>query len=146
MTDLKTGDVIFVRGNSLLSKAIRYFDEGEFSHVVIAVSNTHIIEAQRFTEVRIVPIYFDDYEVVPMGLGDKADEIAHWAISECGKNYDYLQILSYVMNKFFKTGVWNNPNDVICSELVIKMMFHFGMINEIESDMTPNELYRFMMQ
>lgn len=143
---LKVGDVIFVRGNSLLSKGIRYFDAGEFTHVSIAVSNTHIIEAQRFTDVRIVPIYFDDYEIVPMGLDNESDEVAHWAISECGKNYDYMQILSYVLDKFFKTGVWNNPNDVICSELVIKMMLHFGMINEIERDMTPNQLYRFMTQ
>jgi hypothetical protein len=64
---LQAGDIIFIRGHSLFSNAVRFFDPGTFSHVAVAVSATHILEAQFYTRVRIAPMNYDEYEVIDLG-------------------------------------------------------------------------------
>lgn len=58
---MRAGDIIFVRGDSIISTAIKLLDKGKFTHVAMAVSLTHILEAQYFATVRITPFYFKDY-------------------------------------------------------------------------------------
>jgi hypothetical protein len=136
---IKAGDILFVRGHSPLSSIIRLFDKGEFTHVAIALSDTHILEAQYFTKTRITPIYFDDYEVISLDLPE--DELLKISIQLVGKWYDYLQIVGYMVEK--RT---NNPNRLICSELVATLLFQMGRIEEYENvkDLTPNELYQYL--
>jgi len=136
---MKAGDILFVRGDSLLSSAIRLFDKGEFTHVAVAVSETHILEAQYFTKTRITPIYFEDYEIVRLDLPEY--EVLKISIQLVGKWYDYLQIVGYMLDK--KT---NNPNQMICSELVATVLYQLGEIEDYNKvkDLTPNELYQYL--
>jgi hypothetical protein len=136
---MKAGDILFVRGDSLLSSAIRLFDKGEFTHVAVAVSETHILEAQYFTKTRITPIYFEDYEIVRLDLPEH--ELLKISIQLVGKWYDYLQIVGYMLDK--KT---NNPNQLICSEVVATVLYQLGEIEDYNKvkDLTPNELYQYL--
>lgn len=136
---MKAGDILFVRGHSLVSKAVRLFDKGEFTHVAIALSDTHILEAQYFTKTRITPIYFDDYEIVDLGINE--DELLRLGVNLTGKWYDYKQIIGYM----FKHRS-NNPNHLICSELVATVLFGLGIVDDYSKvkDLTPNQLYRFL--
>jgi hypothetical protein len=138
---MKAGDIIFVRGNSLLSRIIRFFDKGEFSHVAIAVSETEVLEAQYFTKSRITPFYFTDYEIVDLGLSDaerkKVDELGPVLV---GRWYDYIQVISYLFKHPF-----NNPNHLICSELVAIILSEIDRAEYSEViNLTPNELYRYL--
>lgn len=100
---MQAGDIVFVRGHTPMSRLIRFFDRGEFSHVAIAVSKTHILEAQYGTRVRIVPFRFnlEDCEIVDLGLTTqqrwKIKDTCLWFV---GKRYDYLQALSYAFKDF----------------------------------------------
>lgn len=125
---IKTGDVIFVRGNSLLSKLIRLFDKGEFSHVAIILDGNHVIGSQYPDGVQIRHFRFNDYELIRIPLDiEKAKEYI-------GYKYDYKQFFWYA----FKVGkVWNTPNQFICSELIAYAMGDSGLTNK-----TPNELYK----
>lgn len=103
------------------------------------MSETHIIEAQYYTKTRITPIYFEDYEIVRLDLPE--EELLKNSIQLVGKWYDYRQVISYMFHK--RT---NNPNQLICSELVATLLFQLGEIedyNEVK-DLTPNELYHYL--
>lgn len=132
---MQAGDIIFVRGNSLLSSIIKHFDNGEFTHVAIALDDKHVIEADCFKRVSIAHLKYDDYEIVSLPVD--AFFIAEKAFSYIGKRYDYIQIFSYMSRKFFKTGVINDPSALICSELVADILEMPVLINS-----TPNELYK----
>lgn len=125
---LKTGDVIFVRGNSLLSKVIRYFDEGEFTHVAIYTENDHVLDSQYPFGVKPRHFRFKDYEVVRVPIDvEKAKQYI-------GYTYDFKQFFWYA----FRVGkIWNTPNQFICSELVAHAMGREDWLG-----LTPNELYQ----
>lgn len=136
---MKAGDILFVRGHSPISRAIRLFDSGEFTHVAIAVSDTHILEAQYFTKTRITPIYFNDYEVVRLDLPEH--ELLKNSIQLVGRWYDYLQIVGYMIKHRR-----NNPNNLICSELVATILYRLEKVEDYSKvkDLTPNELYQYL--
>lgn len=124
---IQRGDVIFVRGDSLLSKVIRYFDDGEFSHVAIALDENHVIGSQYPNGVHIRHFRFKDYEAIkaPIDISKAREYI--------GYRYDYRQFLWYA----FKVGrIWNTPNQFICSELIA-----YAADKPEWKDVTPNQLY-----
>lgn len=146
---MKSGDVVFVRGNSPISSLIRLFDKGEFSHVSICVSDgcKEVLEAQYFTTSSIVPFHFSDYEIVDLDLTDEQrKQISEIAPSLTGRQYDYFQILQYIIRKIFKEFKWNNPNNMICSEIVDLLLYSVDAIPEHDylGNLTPNELYRYL--
>jgi hypothetical protein len=151
MKKFQCGDLLFVRGKSFISKMVNLFD-GEFSHCCIALSDKVVLEAQYFTKTRITPIYFDDYEVVNLGLtNEQRDKILKLGVNLVGEYYDYGQILGILLQKLFhlKQRKFNNPNHMICSELITYLLLHVGYIqstDEIDKflELTPNELYFYL--
>jgi hypothetical protein len=144
---MQVGDIIFVRGKTLISNLIRYFDPGDFSHIAICISPTHVLESQRFVNTRITPFYFSDYEIIDLGLNDEQKEkVVHMGIDLVGKQYDYIQLLQYVFDDFGWKLNLNNPNNLICSELVGNLLRTVGRLpkDERTSNMSPNELYRYL--
>ncbi|MCS0827458.1 hypothetical protein NX029_26440 [Cytobacillus firmus] len=140
---MKAGDIIFVRGNSLISKFVRFFDKGAFSHVVIAVSETEVLEAQYFTKSRITPFYFDDFEIVDLQLSQEEQmHVKNLSPSLTGKWYDYWQIISIML----KANV-NNPNHYICSEIIAIILSSLGKYEYRQiKDVTPNQLYKLLKE
>jgi hypothetical protein len=150
---IKAGNVIFVKNNNwLTTKLITFFDTGRFSHVCIATSDTHVIEAQYGTKARIVPFYYgqDEYVVIDLNLSEEETKrVVNIALSMTGKWYDYPQLLGYAIKKIFglkSKNLLNNPNNWICSELVYNMLVSLGKISPTETlnDLTPNQLYNFL--
>lgn len=140
-----------MRGKSPLSNIIRYFDEGGFSHVAIAMSQTHIMESQYLANVRIKPFYFNDYEILDLGMNDEhRNDIVRIGVNFVGSyKYDYIQITWYILSHFFKFDkktIWNSPNNLICSELIDLLLLIVGIIPEHQyvGDLTPNQLYRYL--
>lgn len=147
---MKCGNIVFVRGTDILSKIIEHFD-GKFSHVFLCLSDNVILEAQFRAKSNIVPFHYQntEYEVIDLNLtrSQKA-RIQELALSLVGKNYDYIQILSYLIrdtiDKDFK--ILNNPNNLICSEVIEIILQDIGIIPNDKKlrDMTPNELFRYL--
>ncbi len=143
------GDLIFVRGHNLINKAIEFFD-GEFSHCCVSLtdSNNRILEAQGMTRSRIVPFYFEDYEIVELNLTqEQRDVVLKVAIQLTDYGYDYLQILGIMLKdifKFKKPYFMNNPNKLICSELTDLFLYGVGWLKDEEflGDCSVNEFYR----
>ena len=126
---------------------MRYFDKGEFSHVCVMVSETHCVEAQYSTKVRITPMKYKNYEVIDLGLSlQEQDNIVHNAIDFCGKWYDYGTIIKLMIKDIFDKGdlnLWSNPNSLICSELVYSLLMSIGRYEDATL-LTPNQLYKLL--
>ncbi|KEK23929.1 YiiX/YebB-like N1pC/P60 family cysteine hydrolase [Bacillus gaemokensis] len=152
---MKQGDVVFLQGKSFISKAVRLFDKGTFSHVAIAMSGTHILEADFDTRVAIVPFdktQFNIIEVIDLGLNkEERSKVVAMGSKMVGKKYDYMQIIWYMISKLLRLkgkNRFNNPNNYICSELVFAVLEEAGVLEELcikggsyGIDMTPNQLY-----
>jgi len=144
---MKAGDIIFIRSNSITSKIIRIIDGGPYSHVAVAVSNTHILESLYFTKVRITEMEYKHFEVIDLGLTkEQRDQIVHMGIELVGRWYDYLQVLWYFIDAFIKLNskkIWNSKNNLICSELVYILLHGVGYLPEDTyfGNITPHELY-----
>ena len=140
---MRAGDIVFVRGTSAISTAVRYFDPGEFSHVAIAVSETHILEAQWYTKTRITNFYFNNYQIIDLNLTEEErDYIVHAGIQLVGKWYDYKQILGVVLR-----NPSNNPNYLICSEIIASLLSQIGKYEYKEViDLNPNQLYQLLIR
>ncbi len=133
MPQFQRGDIVFVSNNSWLSKLVRLFSEGRWSHVGIALNEYTLLDARYPKGVK--PRFFDytDYDVVRV-----EDINVSKAIEYIGVEYDLLQFIYYG----FKWGkVWNNPNKMICSEFVAKAIGRNELIN-----MTPNQLYKELIK
>ena len=152
MIKMNKGDIIFVRGKSLKSRIVRLFDKGRFSHVAVCVSEEIILEADFFTKSHMVKFdesKYDDIEVIDLGLSDELRfMVAEIALDYVGKNYDYAQLFGYAVEKVFhcKRNLFNNPNNLICSELVFHILDRIGILDDLQigsegEDLTPNQLY-----
>jgi Permuted papain-like amidase enzyme, YaeF/YiiX, C92 family len=138
---MKPGDIVFVRSNTLLSKIIRFFDRGAFSHVAIAVSDKQVIEANWYMRTRIVDFHYTDYEIVSLPLTVRQRRVLPiYAARYVGQWYDYLQIVALLFNSRL-----NNPKHLICSELVFNVLYDIRYLkDESLRDCTPNELYNIL--
>lgn len=148
------GDILFVRGNSLLSKIINKVD-GEYSHVALSLTNREgiedvILEAQSFTDSRITKNYIEDYDIVRLKLTEhQKQKLLEVAITSVDYDYDYSQILNIFLNKLFGRKRVNDKNKLICSELIIAVLFEIGFL-EIQDyleyiNCTPNELFELLI-
>lgn len=145
---MRKGDILFVRGKSLISKVINSVD-GPYSHVALALSDDTILEAQRFTESRIVKNYHVDYDIHRLDLTDEQrDMIVECALQLIGREYDYAQVVGTLFNRLFHITRKNNRSKFICSELVVEMLYIIGYIDECDKEAiihcTPNELFEFI--
>lgn len=152
MVKMKEGDIIFVRGKSIKSQIVRLFDKGRFSHVAVCVAADTILEADLFTKSHMVPFdesKYSDIEVIDLGLTDELRHMITQVAKEyIGKDYDYAQLFGYALEKIFhcKKNLFNNPNNLICSELVFHVLDRLGILDDLQigsegADLTPNQLY-----
>jgi hypothetical protein len=147
---MRPGDIVFVKGKGLVSRIIRFFDKGKYTHVAIAVSSNKVIESQRFVKTRIVEMEYEDYDIVQLDL-TPSERTAIVVASHrlLGTRYDYLQIGWHLLKKLFglkDNYEGNNPNTLICSELVSRSLYMAGIIEEFDMlyELTPNQLYDFL--
>ncbi|MCC3687529.1 YiiX/YebB-like N1pC/P60 family cysteine hydrolase [Bacillus cereus] len=156
MKTVRQGDIVFVQGKGIISKLVRFVDRGIFSHVAIAVSETHIIEATAGSKVAVIPFDKSEYniiEVVDLGLtAHQRRMVYNCAMRYVGRRYDYLQLIWYVLRKMFHlTGEnkLNNPHNMICSELVYVALDESRVLEDLGikdsfrngNNLTPNELF-----
>lgn len=151
VTRMRPGDVIFMKPSNWIGRTVTRIDGGPYSHVAIAVSSTHIIEAQGFRRSRIWPVYGKDVLVLDLGLSDEQrEQIVHNAISITGRWYDYRLIAGYFIKhtwNFEIKALWNSKNALICSELVASLLLSVGYMGAkvfSHENISPRELLEIL--
>lgn len=149
------GDIIFVEGDGIVSWLIKKVTKGNFSHVAFFLDDYNIIEAEWNTKCRIIDIRETDYleknhAIIHAPLNNEQLNMLHVIIYQfLGKKYDFKLILKllikYIFNITFKN---DNPNEVICSELVGHLLISLGVLGYSDFDVTltsPSELYNRLL-
>lgn len=143
----QAGDIIFFRGDGVISKLVKFFDKGEFSHVAIAISDTQIFHINWNFKAKVDYLYTDNCEIVKLNLPkEKQQRLAEIISPYKDSEYDYLQIAWYILKYYFHisgANLFNYKKRLICSELVSHILFDLGVIDKVDYlyDLTPNQLY-----
>lgn len=147
---MQAGDIFFIINENFVGEAIEFFDHGDFSHVCIAVSRTHILETDLMTNARIVPFDYKNFELVKLNLTQsQREKIPKIAKSLVGLKYNYLLIIYYILKGILHLKrPWTLPRSEICSELVDHVLFLIGFLSEstYKSGETPNMMYKHLKQ
>lgn len=145
---MQAGDVVFMKPGGIIGRLVAKFDGSPYSHVAIAVSETHIAEAQGHTRSRVWPLYERDNMVLSLPLTEEQRAaIPVIAINHTGRWYDWRLIAYYFMNRVLRLdtkAIWNSQNNLICSELVASVLHTAGYIPAVElknKNVSPSELY-----
>jgi hypothetical protein len=145
---MKTGDVVFVRTEGILPDLIRFFDEGQFNHVVFFVSDTQVIEANPSTGVTVNDFVYTDYEVLSTNPTPNQLAIIEQLTRKFnGEPYDLDQLLRLLADIEFGwhwLDRFNDDKEVVCSELVGYYLVALGKADESVINLSPNQLYRYM--
>lgn len=134
----------------MVSKIIRMID-GEYSHIAIALSENVILEAQRFTESRIIKYTPVNYDILKLTLTEEQEaKLVDTSLELIGYEYDYAQIFSTFLHLVFRFKLKNSRKKYICSELIVELLYLIDYLSDSEYnlliDSTPNELYAFLRE
>lgn len=144
---IQTGDIILVRGNTpLISRAIRWFTNSEYTHVALAVSEDQVFEIDINKRLAIHPLEHKNYDIYRykhgLTLSQKAS-LRYYAdqVATTNKGYDWWRAIGFAMQKLFKTKkTFNMLHRVVCSEIVDNFYnhIHIDIVPEHEDgDVTP---------
>lgn len=146
---IKTGDVLLVKGNGVISKLIKLVTRSKYSHVSLAISDTYVIEIDWKYRLQIRPIEYKSFDVYRLNrdlTNEDLFKMLDYAYSLIGTKYDFSKIVSLFFEMIFgKRGkmLFNNPSKYICSDIVdlayqqigIDLVEKYG-----EQDVTPDDI------
>jgi hypothetical protein len=146
---METGDIIFFKGKSFISKIIQKLTGSPYTHVAIAISSDTILEADRFIKVRLRSIR--DHEVYCImrypGLTKyQQSTIFAGGTSFIGAKYDYIHVLTWFVKLVLNKGGYgfiDNANRVYCSELIDRLYLLAGIDlvpDRADGDVLPSHL------
>ncbi|SIS63924.1 C40 family peptidase [Salimicrobium flavidum] len=122
--------IYFSRNTSVLSRLIQKFTAGRWSHNAIWIDEYHIIDSRFPKGVQIRHFDLKEYEILEIEGNEKE------ALKHIEKRYDLWMFFWYI----FKYGKrWNNPNQMICSELIAECAKDENLRGK-----TPSEQYRYL--
>ena len=116
------GDIVFVRGHTIISDAIEIITRSPYSHVALAVSSSELLEAQAGEGVAIVKAskYAGVADVFRKSLHpNELEQIISKAKKHLGEKYDYfLDALEFVRCEIGIQLPYREHAELICSMLI----------------------------
>jgi len=126
------GDLVFTRSNSIISRAIRYFTNGQYSHVAVLFKENLIIESDWSGVVLSSLKKYPDHKIVSIS-GGKADRylFINSLLSKVGDGYDYSLLFGNLLYRVLGRANWvlgltDTPNKWICSEIIAQSLADAG--------------------
>lgn len=149
---MEAGDIILVKSDTFISKAISKIQGSEYTHVVMAVDKERVIEADRFILSRIVkftPKQGQTYKVLtPKNpLTDEQKKILKERAQQLvGKSYDWIGIIKLFVQLVFKLNaskIISDTNSFWCSELVdfVYQQLNIDLVPHVSSNVvSPTDI------
>lgn len=129
----------FSKSGSILSKLIRWFTWGKWSHVAVRMPEGDVIEAHEFLGVVRRDVEYEDVQQVVLEVTEEQAKVFHDVLrSQVGKSYDWLAILGFLFRRD-----WQRDDYWICSELVAWALIKAGVnvILKKRWRVDPTDLY-----
>jgi len=147
------GDIILVKGNSIISKMISSFTKSEITHVACATGLDDMIIESDIGGVQY-QLLNDKYQNIDYlvyrynGNNKIPDKAVDFMESKLNKGYDYLGlfgIAAYLLH-IKKKNNWDNKNKYWCSELVADGYLFAGADLPVNKDtwkVSPGDFLKF---
>ena len=147
---LLPGDIICVKGTSLISKLIKRATKSEYSHCAIVISTEpcQIVEIDYKYHLKINAIHYTYYDVFRCEniSNTQLDTIKNYLMSSLGAQYDFLQLFTQWLNILVKAfPIVNSPIRFLCSEVIDRAYQKAGRDlapEAVEGNVTPADLSR----
>lgn len=145
---LETGDLIMEKGTGIIDWGVKKVTNSEYSHVALVYDYPLIIQSHLLSGVHITNIdEIGEYDVYRYkgGLSKSQKKIVkESSIQYLGIDYDLFQIFGYLWTAIFEgRNKFNNPNLIICSELVdlvYNKLKIYILRDRFLGDITPEEV------
>lgn len=136
----KAGDIFFVRGDSLISNAIKFVTDSDYSHVGIFLDDIHIYHTEYNTVSSIVHLKYPKDKIVVYRLYEEINEekLRDFIYSHMGNKYDFKEIIKIVL----RINTDENDNEYICSTLIRNAFRQQGIELSNKKIPTPEDLFR----
>ena len=134
LSDLKAGDIILTRSDTLLSRIIRWAGKkrtgaARVSHAAMALGDLVVPAScvESLWRVEVSPLSkYDGQEMIVWRLIDMTDEererMAVRALTQCNMSYDVFKILLFLLDCLFRTYFFTRlfgiSNYKVCSNLI----------------------------
>ena len=151
LEDLVIGDILLVRGQNWVSRAIHRFTDSQYSHACCYIGNELLVEsAVGGVQINHLSKY-PEYTVVRHIDPDKKllQRAVDIMIMNVGKKYDYSGLIGIALKILFnKKRNWFDRKDRYwCSELVADAYLQSGLVLDVcenTYDTSPADLKRDM--
>lgn len=128
--EIKSGDIILVKGQSISAAFIRWFTKSEYTHVGIAIDENLIFEVDMFKKLGLYPNTHKEFDVYRYSKGLNRKQLKRmkkYAIAKAKTHigYDWLKILHFAIKRFFPSfpEFLEMHQHEICSEIV-DLVYH----------------------
>lgn len=133
--------VVFLYGTSLLSRLVRFFSRGRFSHCGFKISNSLIdIDAFRSVEVSLFHYKENEYEEIEYELTlEQYRKLKSYINSNKNKEYDYIELVRY-----FFSFIPDDRRKKNCVEFVIDGLKKIDILDIENKSYSPEQLYKIL--
>lgn len=139
---LQYGDIILCKGNSIISKIIKWFTNSDYSHVAMVISDDgmHLYHTNYNMSTKLTHMMYSkgDYDVYRV-IGEYDHKLLHRFMREnIGNKYDLTDIFKIII----RINTDDMDREYICSELIRKAYSYSG-IELVDKDIkiaTPQDI------
>lgn len=141
-----SGDILFIRGHSYMSRLICRFQRSNFSHVALAMDEEHIIESTTFAKIQVNKLSHDQYKLMRVDLTEEQKKlVVEKALNYVGKRYDYWGVIKWLFRLLTRPQKYllRSSKRYYCSGLVDRIFQDAGIDlfpNRKAGDVMPVEL------
>jgi uncharacterized protein YycO len=137
--------ILFYKGNGLVSRVIKRTTRSEYSHVALQLNELHIIETDYKSPLLITHRYwtnteYDAYRVELTATQKKL--IRDYMYARLGSRYDFLHFFSRFFNTVFGTRVIKRKGRFNCDEIIYEAFLYAGIDLLDGRALTPDALAR----
>lgn len=142
-------EILLYRGNSLISKVIRWVTKSPFTHSAVTLDDYHLIEINWYYRLKIRHLKYrtGDYEVyVVKGITEEQKrKVKEFLLTHLGTKYDHIQSITHGLNEQTNglVPIINDLTKYNCTE-VLDLAFAYAGIDflpsEINGEVLPGEL------
>ncbi len=152
---LKTGDLLVVEGQGLISKVIQWKTKSPYSHVgllvrfsLLGINRVFLVHSTSKTGIVLLPLsrYLSELEapvsIIPLQLDHQKcppkelrTQITRYVMMQLGLGYDFKGILNYLL-----PWIQQSKADMYCSEFAASTYRRVGLLKKVLVD--PGTLVR----
>ncbi|MGM7685228.1 hypothetical protein ACSVDA_24285 [Cytobacillus sp. Hm23] len=142
--DLQEFDIVAYKGESLISKIIRFSTHSPYSHVAFVLDDLHVLQLNWNTptvvkHLEYKPHQYDVYRLKQALTEKESDRVRRFIYNKLNSKYDFKFIFSRLLYLLFNTSLYNSKKPYNCDELIVDAFIGMELTDD-QTLLTPYTL------